>query len=146
MMKKLLLSCFALCAFAAFAELPKPFLVALTDRTPSEALSALHIFSGPSVVFSSRITSAQRAGHSDFPIALPKRNRAGLLITGVLLALLASLAACRKGSSPSSEREPMNSSSNVENPSATNSVHSVTNSMVSPEEENFAIPSKYFGT
>lgn len=111
---------------------PKPFLVALTDRTPSEALSELHIFSGPFVAFSARITSAQRVGHSDFPIALPKRNRAGLLIAGGLLALLASLATCRKGTSPSSEREPMNSSSNVENPSATNSIHSVTNSMVSP--------------
>lgn len=54
---------------------PRPFLVALTDRTPSEALSELRSFSGQSVVFSARIASAQKVARAPFPF-----NRTGAMI------------------------------------------------------------------
>ena len=63
---------------------PRPFLVALTDRTPSEALSELRSFSGPSVVFSSRIASAQKVASSDFHQSSFPFNRTGAKIAAVV--------------------------------------------------------------
>ena len=84
---------------------PRPFLVALTDRTPSEALSELRSFVGSFVVFSSRITSAQKDFCSDFR---PRpSSKAKVLMIGGLAAVLAAASATfalycwKKGEKPS---------------------------------------------
>lgn len=82
---------------------PRPFLVALTDRTPSEALSELRSFTGPSVVFSSRIASAQKVASSDFPQSPFPFNRTGAKIAAVAAVAMIVWAILPGGSEKGSE-------------------------------------------
>lgn len=86
---------------------PRPFLVALTDRTPSEALSELRSFSGPSVVFSSRIASAQKVASSDFHQSSFPFNRTGAKIAAVVavaMIIWAIVPSCSKKESMPSQK------------------------------------------